>query len=837
VLLVVIANWPAAAQSASERVDFSRDIQPIFASRCQLCHGAATQMSGLRLDSRESALKGGKSGERAIVPGDPAHSRLFVRVTSDRPNERMPPAGDRLTAEQIAFIRRWIEQGAVWPEENAGTVAKGKDDGHWAFRPLNSVRPPQVGAKSWATTPIDQFILGPLEAKGIRPNEPASRQKLIRRLTFDLIGLPPSPEEVEVFVRDRSPQAYERLVDGLLASPHFGERWGRHWLDAVRYADSAGYEEDRPRPNAYHYRDFVIRSLNADMPYDMFLKSQLAGDLMDPDNPDVFAATGFLTAGPDVRPDFINFRKKDRYDELDDVVATTGSAVLGLTLGCARCHDHKYDPIPKRDYYRLIAFFNSTERDERALNRAEGEAYDRRKADYEQRLKPAKQRLDDWLKSHKQPMRLEKIATLPISDADKALLRLPEDKANEAQKALRDQFRKELEVTDQVLREKLQQSELSEWDSLAQTVKNIESTKPPDIPRALAIREGPPKKTHVLERGDPDQEREEVIPGFLSVLTRGLPSEVTNRSPRMALAQWLVDVEHGAGALTARVIVNRIWQHHFGRGLVATAGDFGSRGERPSHPELLDWLASELVGNGWHLKAVHKLILMSAVYQQSTTYDERRPKVDPENRLWWRRQPERVEGEVLRDTILSVSGCLNRKVYGPLVKPRIHPDAIVYAADNYEQWPKDVKDGPATWRRSIYIYTKRSNLFPFLQAFDGPSAIGSCARRNLTTVAPQALALLNDEFVREQTRRFAERILWECPADPARRIDRVYELALGRKASRMELARAVKFVEEQAKQHHSDVGAELASTSPSSFNALVDFCQIIIASNEFIYVD
>ncbi len=844
-LLPFIVSKYSAAQPESGRVDFIKDIQPILSSRCYLCHGPGTQMGGLRLDLRESVLKGGDSGQKAIVRGDGAGSRLIIRVSSKHPNEQMPPTGDRLTPEQIELLRRWIDQGAVWPEENAaaepgtkGEKAPGDEEHrHWAFRPLQSPNPPSVKAKSWAKTPVDQFILAALEAKRLRPNEAAPRRQLIRRLYFDLIGLPPSPEEVEAFERNRSPQAYEQLVDHLLASPHFGERWGRHWLDAARYADSAGYEEDRPRPNAYHYRDFVIRAFNEDLPYSEFVKRQLAGDLMDPDNPQVIVATGFLTAAPDIRPDFVNFRKKDRYDELDDIVATSGSAILGMTLGCARCHDHKYDPVPMRDYYRLLAFFSSTQRDEQALDKAEGAAYEKLKADYEQRLKPVKQKLDDRVKAHKEPIRLEKIAALPIAEEDKAALRMPRDESNEKQKNLRDQFRKELEVSDQTLHERLQPSEHAEWESLVEAVKKIESTKPQDIPRALAIRDGEPKKTYLLDRGDPEREKEEVTPGFLTVLTRGRPSYLVNGKSRVSLAQWMVDVEHGAGALAARVIVNRIWQHHFGRGLVTTPGDFGLRGEAPTHPELLDWLASEFVRYGWRLKAIHKPILMSSVYQQSIEYDPARAKLDPDNRLWWRCQPVRLDAEVLRDSILSVSGNLNRKLYGSAVKPRIHPDAVVYAADNYDQWPRDVKDGPATWRRSIYIFTKRSNLFPFLQTFDSPSALGSCTRRNLTTVAPQALALLNDEFVRDQAHHFAERILWESPAEPAARVERIYALALGRKPSLNELANALRFLKKQAQQYQSDVGPESTSLARSSVKALADFCQAIIAANEFITVD
>ena len=799
-------------------------------------------MSGLRLDSREAALKGGDSGKRAIIPGNAAQSQIILRVSSEEAGRRMPPVGEPLNSEEVTRLRQWIDHGAEWLAADAvtGPGSQGevlKEHPHWAFSRLRTVEPPQVKDPSWVNTPVDRFILRAQQTQGLFPNRMVSRPKLIRRLYFDLLGLPPSIDEIEAFVRDNSPNAVEQVIDRLLANPHFGERWARHWLDAARYADSAGYEEDRPRPGAFHYRDFVIRAFNEDLPYDLFLKRQLAGDLMELDNPKVVAATGFLTAAPDVRPDFVNFRKKDRYDELDDIIATTGSAVLGMTLGCARCHDHKFDPVPVRDYYRMLAFFTSTERFERPLDKAEGEAYARSIAEYEERLKPVKQKLDDRIKAQKAPLRLEKIAALAVSEEEKALLRMPLDESNSRQKNLLDQFMKDIEISDKVLRGKLQANALAEWDALADAVKKIENTKPQDVPRTLTLRDGQPKRAYLLERGDPEREKTELNPGVLTVLTRGEPSYLRNGNSRLALAEWIVDAEHGAGALAARVIVNRLWQHHFGRGLVATPGDFGLRGEPPTHPELLDWLAAELVRSGWRLKSLHKLILMSAVYQQSAAYDERRAKLDPGNRLWWRREPVRLEAEVLRDSILSVSGALNRTLYGPPVKPRMDPDAIVFADARYDQWPKDVKEGPATWRRSIYIFTKRSNLFPFLQTFDAPRAIGSCSRRDLTTVPTQGLALLNDAFMREQARLFAERVLWESAADPASRVAGVYALALGRKPNANESGKATAFVKDQAKQYQDDLGSDSTSLSRSSVSALTDFCQVLLASNEFSYVD
>ncbi len=845
-LAIVALLWLAGdvqLWGQTQRRDFTKEIQPIL-GRCITCHGSSTQMSGLRLDSREAALKGGHSGKGAIIPGNSVASQIILRITSEEVGRRMPPVGGPLTIEAVTALRQWIDQGAEWPAPDAVTGLGSRSDAaaltghpHWAYRRLRSVNAPLVKDATWVKTPVDRFILAAQEAQGLRPNRMASRQELIRRLSFDLIGLSPLTAEIDAFVADSSPQAFERVVDRLLASPHFGERWGRHWLDAARYADSAGYEEDRPRLGAFHYRDFVIRAFNEDLSYDLFVKRQIAGDLIEPGNPTITAATGFLTASPDVRPDFVNFRKKDRYDELDDIVATTGSAVLGLTLGCARCHDHKFDPVPSLDYYRMLAFFTGTERFELPLDKAEGEVFARSTTEYQARLKPVKQKLDDWLKDRKAPLRLAKITGLSVSEEEKALLRMPVDESNAKQKNLLDQVKKEILISDTVLREGLRADAVAEWDSLADAVKKIEDSKPPEIPRVLTLRDGSPKQSYLLERGDPEREKTEVKPGVLTLLTRGEPAYLKNGYSRLALAEWIVDAEGGAGALAARVIVNRLWQHHFGRGLVATPGDFGLRGEPPTHPELIEWLATELIRGGWQLKRIHKLILMSAVYQQSVEYDETRAKLDPANRLWWRRAPVRLEAEILRDSVLGVSGSLNRKLYGPAVKPYMDTEAIYNGDAHYDQWPKDVKEGPATWRRSIYVFTKRSNLFPFLQMFDAPRAVGSCARRDVTTVPTQGLALLNDAFIRQHARHFAERIFWEAGADTVSRVTRAYELAFGRKPNQDELRKAAIFLQDQAKQYQDDLGPDSTSLSRSAVSAIADFCQVLLASNEFSYVN
>lgn len=750
----------------------------------------------------------------------------------------MPPTGPQLTLAEVDLIRRWIEAGAHWPDESISPTddAESQEPKHWAFRRLREVSLPQVSDDSWVRTPVDRFVLARLVSQGLAPNEPAIPARLIRRLYFDLIGLGPETEAVDAFISESSPQSYESLVDQLLESPNFGERWARHWLDVARYADSAGYEEDRPRPDAYHYRDFVIRAFNHDMPYDRFLQLQLAGDLIEPGEPAMIAGTGFLAAAPDVRPDFVNFRKKDRYDELDDIISTVGGAMLGLTLGCARCHDHKFDPVSARDYYEFLAFFDSTERYRHPLNPSDGASYEGRLTEFESRYKPAKAALDDWVEARMGRIRLDRISNLALSEQDKDLLRAPEDKTNIPQSALLVQFSEELKITDEQFRQHLSPAAKAEWESLSRAVEDLEAARPADIPRMLGIREGKPKATRMLVRGNPDQEAERVERNVLGALTcePGLANPIDSR---IDLARWITDIQCGAGPLVARVIVNRLWQHYFGRGLVGTPGDFGTRGQSPTHPELLEWLAGELVRGGWRLKPIHRLIVSSATYRQSGAWDGSRAAVDGDNTYWWRREARRLDAEALRDAILQVGGTLNLTLFGPSVKPRIPTEAIYNPVENYDKWPADIRDGPATWRRSLYVFTKRSNLFPFLDIFGAPSSIGSCTERDVSTGPVQSLSLLNGEFIREQSRYFAERVLVESDASTAGRVRTAYKLSLGRAPSGEELSQAVSFLAGQTLQYQNDLGERASGHSQNRMRALIDFCQSLFASNEFAYID
>jgi hypothetical protein len=634
-----------------------------------------------------------------------------------------------------------------------------------------------LASAKWVLTPVDRFVLAALGRKGLTPGAPADRRTLLRRVTFDLVGLPPAPEDVEKFVRDRDPGAYEKLVDRLLASPHYGERWGRHWLDLARYADSDGQESDQDRPTAYHYRDFVIRALNQDLPYDTFVRWQLAGDEIAPDDPAALAATGFLAAGTHANLDSVPMEEekiRERYNELDDIVSTTGVAFLGLTIGCARCHDHKYDPIPTKDYYRLQAAFNASGR-----------------------------------------------AELPL---------LPHDQA-----AVRRQVEKEW-------RERL---EAAKKTRDAAAIKALEASKPPPVPTAFGIADfgATARESWLLERGDFRRRAERVELGFLSALCRDRPAaaywaEARARGvrgdttyQRRAVADWLTDTQHGAGALLARVMVNRLWQGHFGDALVRTVNDFGKRSDAPSHPDLLEWLASELVRGGWRLKPVHRMIVLSAAYRQGTALNPHAAKVDPENRLLWRRKLRRMEAEVFRDSLLAVAGTLNPEVYGKGFKPPIQAEAI-QARNVKDPYPRGAQDTPETRRRSVYMFHKRVAPYPLLQAFDGPDASAPCGRRNITTVAPQALAVLNEPFVRLRALELARRLRAEAGTDPPAQVRRAYALSLGREPTAGELDASVRFLQRQTAAHAArDTGMEPAVL------ALADFAHVVFGLNEFLYID
>jgi mono/diheme cytochrome c family protein len=1027
-LLLLLATGVAGSAIAAESVPpdhaasmgkgldlFSSDVGKLLDTHCVRCHGGEKgTKGGLDLTTREGLMKGGENGP-SIEPGKPGESLLVKSIRHQDEDIKMPKKEDKLPDDAIAKIAAWVDFGAPYAKPLAAgkKAPMGKpnvtaeDRQFWSFRPLSKPALPEVKNAGWVRTPIDRFVEAKLEENNLAPNPEVDRRSYIRRASFDLLGLPPTPERVEQFVHDTAPDAYEKLIDELLASPHYGERWGRHWLDLARYAESHGYEQDYDRPNAYHYRDFVIRALNEDLPYDKFVRWQIAGDELAPQNMEAWKATGFLAAGTHATQITANQAEKERYDELDDLGSTIGTSMLGLTVGCARCHDHKYDPIPTADYYRLISAFTTTVRSDYPLdlepekNRALREAFDREhrrltdaRAEYEKNALPAK--FESWLKAgpaidparwvtldfekatassqatfHREEdgsylvngfsadqdvytittqttltgitaIRLEALAdasmvkrgpgragngnfalsnfTVTAAPADgkgtPVKLKLVNPKATFEQKglpvaaaidgdkksawaidpqfgrdhaavfelekpagfeggttltfvlefknnakhsigrprisistaplpaplagetiaqALLEKARAALAVAPETRSESQRNALLDyfkrtepEWNRLTATIREHEKSAPkPELTKVLICREGVPAvrlhtqgpdfydKTFILKRGDLNQKQAEAPQGFLQVLMRdpelekrwvtAPPADAHTPWKRASLAKWITDPDAGAGPLLARVIVNRLWQHHFGRGIVATPSDFGAQGDKPTHPELLEWLAGELVRNHWQLKPLHRLMMLSAVYRESS--DSARAdgrSIDPNNALFWHRPRHRLEGEAIRDTILAVSGTLDETMFGP---------------GTLDQ---------AMRRRSIYFQIKRSQLPAMLAAFDSPDTLQSMGLRPSTTVAPQSLLLMNNPQIRAAARAWAARLSAKPVAEA---VTRAYLEAFSREPSQSEVADVQAFISAQAQSYTAAGKADAAEL------ALTDFCQALFGLNEFVYID
>ncbi len=778
----------------------------ILENNCLVCHGGAMQRARLDLRSRESAINGGERGP-AIVPGNAAKSRLY-RFAAALEQPSMPPGG-KLSADDAQTLKAWIDAGA--PYKSAASATEDKDAvlakleerpirpderRFWSFQP---VKRPQASAS------IDAFIRAKLSAKGLVPARPAAPRELIRRAYLDLIGLPPTPEEVAAFVKDDSPKKFANLVDRLLASPHYGERWGRHWLDLARYADSGGYEFDRDRGNAYLYRDWVVKALNADMPYNEFVGLQLAGDQLRPGDRDAIIATTYLALGGEPNTN----TPQTRADVLDDIIATTAGTMFGMTVGCARCHNHKFDPIPQKDYYRMQAVFFSAKPAEVPLVSTEEVAkHQERLKQWTAGRKPIRDELAAFEKPFRDRLTAEKIAKL--ADYIKVALATPPEKRTEGQRLNAIQVEKTISLRDEELAPAILGDDLVTWTALKKRLTGIENERP-KLDTAMAVEEKKLEPSYFSHHGSVDNPGSLMKPGVLSVGYEGEWNFADGTSRRAAFADWITSRQN---PLTARVMVNRIWQHHFGEGIVRTTSNFGRTGEAPTHPELLDFVASEFIQSGWSIKAMHRLIMNSAAYQMGSNDHAAGVKADPENRLLWRQARPRLEGEILRDSILAVAGTLDKTIGGPGIHPHIDP--ALWAGGSGRTWPGKPVDDPSTWRRSIYIFQKRTIPVPMMELFDGPSATGACARRNRSTIATQALILMNNAFVLDQARRFAGRLARDAQT-PEAQVRRAFDLALARQPSATELRESVAFIQRSAQ-------------------GLTDFAQAIFNLNEFAYI-
>ncbi len=978
-LIVALTATPSAlwAQPATEPVDFGRQIQPILAKRCYACHGPDKAEGGLRLNSKDAAFAKLESGSHAIIARDVSQSELLKRVTSREEGVQMPPEGAPLTESQIELLRRWIEQGAEWKE-------------HWAFVAPQPQQPPAVKNEKWVANPIDSFILSKLEQQGFAPAPPADKTALLRRITFDLIGLPPTPAEVQAFLADDSPNAYEQVVDKLLQSPHYGEKWARHWLDVVRYADTNSFERDGPKPNAWRYRDYVIRSFNSDKPYDQFVREQLAGDELPTVTSDSIIATGFYRLG--LWDDEPADRLLALYEGLDDIITTTSQTFLGLTVNCARCHDHKIDPILQRDYYSMLAFFqgitpngNPNPNVERAVfeNDAAREAFEARQKthrekldatqaavlaiekEFRDRVSKAEQQADNpdmdeleyrfyrdtWQKLPKfDELKAETVAKLEqgffdISPATREFsfgfvftgtLKVPADgeytfeldsddgsrltvdgkqiaehdgihgtgspKLGKAtlkkgrvpirvdyfqgptgakgllvkwsgpgfeQRYLsatteegepignrRGKKRDFVQLIKQRGPELLGKAKYSEYESQTKQLEELKRTKI-EADYALCVTEiGPnPPESFLLKRGNPQSQGDKVVPAFLTILGGGQPVTIPKPADgakssgrRLALANWIASPDN---RLTARVMVNRLWQHHFGRGIVRSPSNVGLLGDPPTHPELLDWLAARFVAEGWRMKPLHKLIVMSSTYRMSSQLRNaefgvrnesptatslgssssnpqsaiRNPQsLDPLNQLFWRYDMRRLNAEELRDSILAVTGQLNPKMYGPGIYPEISDEVKAGQSNPGSGWGKSSPEEQS--RRSVYVFVKRSLVLPIFADFDVADTDTTCAARFATTQPTQALGMLNGKFLNDQAAEFAKRLRKDAGNKVEAQATLAYRLALGHEPDKTLVQRGLKLIDALQTKH-----------GQTAEQALNQFCLMVLNLNEFVYLD
>ena len=922
--LVAVVAWSHRAQAAEAQLpppagitaDFIRDVRPIFEAHCLECHGPKKQRSDYRLDVKKIAFEGGVGGAPIIVPGKSAESLMIQYVAGLDEDMTMPPKGDPLTRDQIGVLRAWIDQGAVWPDEASAVVADGTD--WWSLQPLTRPPVPAIAATTAAAAvngsgnEIDAFVRTKLADKSLTLSPPADRRTLLRRASLILTGLPPTPEETAAFERSADPAAYEKAVDRLLASPHFGERWAQHWLDVVRFAETNGSESNLYRTNAWPYRDYVIRAYNEDKPLDRFIHEQIAGDILGVDE-----ATGFLVAGMFVTPDTVGKEeqaiKQARSDRLDETVQTVSASLLGLTMSCARCHNHKFDPIPQHDYYALTAVFAGLDYGHRRWQtRPDTAERAAAAARVERELAAVREKLgqltaswtEEWpshRETHFRPIRTNALRfTFPAKQATaideievfgpaaggRNLALAAHGGRARSYKAVEnelrpvsnvidghaDRFRNwrpregdgggdspswiEIELSQAAIVDRIAistdrdtllttdyllegptngprayrlevRTADGDWQSVAAVTGPAEKTSAEvaallattgRLARELGELQPPPvfagyfrtpEKTHLFGRGDPMDPREEVVPNALSALQAnlGLRSEADDAVRRLAFARWLTDPKKNP--LTPRVLANRVWMHVFGHGIVDTPGDFGRVGGTPTHPELLDWLADELVTGGWSLKALVRRLVTSEVFRQSSAPNEAFAELDANALYLWRFPPRRVEAEVLRDATLQIAGSLDPTMGGPGF--RIHADK-----KRFESWRVADNASPATWRRMIYQERMRGIDDRMFTAFDRPDCGQVTPRRTISTTPLQALNLFNGEFLVTQARQLAERVTRETVGDPAAQIERVFSLVFCRAPTAVELKAA----------------RELVAT-----DGLPALCRALLNTNEYAFLE
>jgi hypothetical protein len=819
-LVVATGAGGGAAPIAEGERFFASHVQPILERRCLSCHSGDKPPGSLALSRRDAILKGGVSGP-AVSLERPDESLLLAAINHQ--GRRMPPQG-KLSREEIEALTRWVKLGLPWSAAEGPAAAGGRRHEpppvnaetmrHWSFQPLQRSAPPGVRNRAWVRNAIDRFVLHSLEAARLDPSPRAPKAVLIRRAFYDLTGLPPSPEEVQQFIADDTPQAWPRLIERLLGSPQYGEKWGRHWLDLVRFAESNSYERDGTKPNAWRYRDYVVQSLNQDKPYDQFVLEQLAGDELTPRTPERIIATGYYRLG--IWDDEPADREQALYDDLDDIASTTGQVFLGLTLGCARCHDHKLDPIPQKDYYRFLAFFSGVQRyGVRSAASTEESSQRPLVANAEQE----RQRVA--IEAYRASVRANQEAIVSLERPILADLTPVEN----------EEWRREgarIQIVKARVPRLLDQEAFDRYVALGEERSRLRGSAPPALDMALCVSEiGPrPRETFVMLRGNPHVRGEQVEPGFPSVLAPPAPEVAPppfgdTSGRRLALARWIASPRN---PLTARVMVNRVWQHHFGRGLVRTSSDFGFQGERSTHPELLDWLSREFVARGWRLKTLHRMIMLSATYQMSSRGHRAALAKDPRNDLFWRFDMRRLQAEEVRDSILAVSGRLNLKMGGPSFYPTLPAEVLAGQSRPGENWGRSTPEEQA--RRSVYIFVKRSLAVPILAGFDSPEPDLTCPVRFATTQPTQALGMLNSAFVNEQARAFAQSVRREAGDDPSAQVRLALWRVLQRPPSTTEIVRGVRHV--QALQRVERLSAE---------DALSSFCLVALNLNEFVYLD